>query len=72
MCLINKASNSIAYMCKNYYFQVLLREIGLLNAIPNTYQKVTDTLCNAVQQRSNTLDSYFGVKPYYEELNCFP
>ena len=31
MCPIDKAANSIAFICKKYLVQVLLKELGLLN-----------------------------------------
>ena len=37
MCLINKAANNIAFICKKYYVQVLRKELGLLNTTSNTY-----------------------------------
>ena len=44
MCPIDKAANNIAFICKKYYIQVLLKELGLLNITLNTYQQVNDTL----------------------------
>ena len=43
MCPIDKAASNIAFICKKYYVQVLLAELGLLNTISNTYQQVNDT-----------------------------
>ena len=37
MCPIDKAATNIAFICKKYYVQVLLKELGLLNATSNTY-----------------------------------
>ena len=31
MCPIDRAANNIAFICKKYYVQVLLKEFGLLN-----------------------------------------
>ena len=59
-------------MCKKYYFQVLLKELGLLHATSNTYQQVSDTLHNILQQQNNTCDSVFGLKNNDEEFNCLP
>ena len=36
MCRIEKAANNIAFACKKYYVQVLLKELGLLNTTSNT------------------------------------
>ena len=37
MCPIEKAANNIAFACKKYYDQVLLKELDLLNTTSNTY-----------------------------------
>ena len=38
MCPIDKAANNIAFICKKYFAQVPLKELGLLNTTSNTYQ----------------------------------
>ena len=43
---IDKAANNIAFICKKYYVQVLLKELRLLNTTSNTHQKVNNTLHN--------------------------
>ena len=40
ICLIDKAANNIPFICKKYYVQVFLKELGLLNTTSNTYQHV--------------------------------
>ena len=50
----DKAANNIAFVCKKYYVQVLLKELGLLNTTSNTYQQVNHTLHNIFQQQNNT------------------
>ena len=72
MCPIDKAANKIAFICKKYYVQVLIKELGLLSATSNTYQQKNDTLHNILQQQNNTLDSVFGLKNNDEEFNCLP
>ena len=69
---IVKAANNIAFICKKYYVQVLLKELGLLNTRSNTYQQVNETYYNIFQQHENTLDSAFGLKNNDEEFNCLP
>ena len=69
---IHKAANNIAFICKKYYVQVLLKESGLLNTTSNIYQQVNDTAHNVLQQQNNTLDSVFGLKNSNEEYKCFP
>ena len=72
MCPIEKPANNIAFICKKYYVQVLIKELGLLSATSNTYQQVNDTLHNILQQQNNTLDSVFGLKKNGEKFNCLP
>ena len=72
MCPIDKAANNIAFICKKYYVQVLLKELGLLSATSNTYQQVNETLHNILQQQNNTLDPVFGLKNNDKEFNCLP
>ena len=72
MCPIDKAANNIAFICKKYYVQVLLKELGSLSATSNTYQQVKDTLHYILQQQINTLDFVFGSKNNDEEFNCLP
>ena len=59
MCPIDKTANNIAFTCKKYYDQVLLKELSLLNTTSNIYQQVNDTLRNVLQQQNNILDSVF-------------
>ena len=51
MCPIDIAASNIAFICKKYYVQVLLKELGLLNTTSSTYQQVNDTLHNVLQQQ---------------------
>ena len=37
MCPTDKAANNIAFICKKYCVQVLLKELVLLNTKSNTY-----------------------------------
>ena len=69
---IDKDANNIVFICKKYYVEVLLKELGLLNTTSNTYQQVNDTLHNILQQQNNTLDSVFGLKNNDKEFNCLP
>ena len=57
ICSIDRAGNNIAFICNQYYVQVLLKELGLLNTTSNTYLEVNDTPHNVLQQQ-NTLDSF--------------
>ena len=40
---IDKASNNVAVICKRYYIEVLLKEIGILGSGSATYEKATKT-----------------------------
>ena len=62
MCPIDKAGNNIAFMCKKFYVQVLLKELGLLTTTSNTYQQLNDTLHNIIQQQNDPLGSVFRFK----------
>ena len=62
----------ITFICKKYYVQVLLKELGFLNTTSITYKQVNDTLLNVLQQQNDTLDSAFGLKNDDEEFNCLP
>ena len=72
MCTINKAANNIAFICRKYYVQLLLKEIGLLGATSKTYQQVNDTLHKILQQQNNTRDFVSGLKNSDGEFNCLP
>ena len=72
MCPIDKAANNIAFTCKKYYANVLLKKFGLSNTTPNIYKQVNGTLHNVCQQQNNTLDSVLGLQNIDEEFNCFP
>ena len=69
---IDKAANKIAFICKKYYAQVLLKQLGLLNTTSNTYQQVNDALHTILQQQNNTFDSVFGLKNNDKEFDCLP
>ena len=48
---IDKASNNIAFICKRFYAQVLLEELGLIGASTSTYTKIDDRLPNDIIQQ---------------------
>ena len=72
MCPIDEAANNIVFICKKYYVQVLLKELGLLITTSSTYQQLNDTLENVLQQQNNTLNSVFGLENNNEKFNCLP
>ena len=58
-CPIDKAANNIAFICKKYYVQDLLKGLGLLSTTSNTYHQANDTLPSILQQQNNTLEPVF-------------
>ena len=54
LCPTDKAANNITYIYKEYYVQVLLKELSLLNTTLSTYREVNDTLYNVLQQQNHT------------------
>ena len=72
MCPIDKAANNTAFICKRYYVEVILKELGLNSSQSNTYQHINDTLHKVLQQQNNTLESMFNLKNTDEEFNCLP
>ena len=71
-CPIDKAANSIGFIRKKYYIQVLLKKLGLLSTTSSTNQQVNNALHNIFQQQNNTLDSFFGLKNNDGEFNSLP
>ena len=71
MCPIDKAANNIAFICTEYYVQVLLKELSLLNTTSNVYQQVNDTY-NILQHQNITLDSLCTWNNNAGEFNCLP
>ena len=67
MCPIDKAANSITFICKKYYVQVLLKESGLLTTLSSTYQQ--DILQH---QNNTTLDPVFRLKNNDNKFYCLP
>ena len=51
MCPIDKAANSIAFICKNYYVQVLLKENRFIKDYIKHLSTMNDTLHNNLQQQ---------------------
>ena len=71
-CPIDKAANNIAFICKKYYVQDLLKGLGLLSTTSNTYHQANDTLPSILQQQNNTLEPVFRLKNNDEKFNCLP
>ena len=59
---IDKASNNVAFICKRYYAQVLLEELGLLGNPSPTYTKINQqTPDNIISQHTNELKDKFNI-----------
>ena len=46
---IDKASNNVAIVCKRYYAEVILKEIGIIGNTNNTYEKANKTKDEIIQ-----------------------
>ena len=59
---IDKASNNIAFICKRFYAQVLLEELGLMGSSSSTYTKIDDRLPkDIIQQHTAELKHKFNI-----------
>ena len=70
MCPIDKAAKNIGFICKKYFVQVILKQLGLLNTTSNNDSQVNDSVHNVLQQQNNTLDSAFRLENNDEEFKC--
>ena len=67
MCPVDKAANNTAFICKKYYHDIILKELGLiLNSSP-TYEVVDQSLTNILRQEKITLQKDFKIKCEDEE-----
>ena len=65
---IDKASNNIAFICKRFYAQVLLEELGLMGSSSSTYTKIDDRLPkDIIQQHTAELKRKVG-----EDMSILP
>ena len=59
---IDKASNNIAFVCKRFYAQVLLEELGLIGASTSTYTAINNcSTDDIVQQHTAELKQKFNI-----------
>ena len=59
---IDKAGNNIAFICKRFYAQVLLKELGLMGSSTSTYTKISQlTPDNIVTQHHTELKQKFNI-----------
>ena len=67
---IDKAANNIAIVCKRYYVEVILNEIGIIGAGNSTYSKVERTEQEIVDENVRESEAFgFGVT---DKEKCLP
>ena len=60
---VDKADSNVAFICKKYYVDVLLKELGLENEASNTYKLITNlSMLDVVKQHIQELNEMFGIK----------
>ena len=70
---IDKAANNVAFICKRYYVEVLLQELGLINVHSQTYKVINDvTIPEVINQQINELLTSFKIKVELEEMKVLP
>ena len=59
---IDKASNNVAFICKRFYAQVLLQELGLTGSSTSTYSKITNLApIDIITQHQTELKAKFNI-----------
>ena len=59
---IDKAANNVAFICKRFYAEVLLKELGILGTSTSTYTKIEDkTPDEIVTQHQSELKNQFNI-----------
>lgn len=59
---IDKAANNVAFICKRFYAQVLLQELGLTGPSTSTYTKITHlTPTDIITQHQKELKTKFNI-----------
>ena len=72
MCPIDKAANNTAFICKKYYVEVILKELGLISIPSNTYEVINNSVSDIIDQQKDTLNKVFHLKNEAKEFNCLP
>ena len=72
MCPIDKAANNTAFICKKYYVDVILKELGLIDTVSNTYNLTDKPVSNIVSEQNRILLNDFKIKNEDQEFNCLP
>ena len=59
---VDKASNNVAFICKQFYAKVLMNELGLMDQESSTYTHVTnETIDNIINRHSVELKNKFNI-----------
>ena len=59
---IDKAANNIAFICKRFYAQVLLNELGLIGSTTSTYSKIDHlTPADIISQHEREIKDSFNI-----------
>ena len=59
---IDKAANNVAFVCKRFYAQVLLKELGLIGSSTSTYTKIDQlTPADIIAQHQTELKDKFNI-----------
>jgi len=68
----DKAGNNIIFVCKYYYVQTLMRELGLESSstINSTYEAQTITADEVIRTHATTLDELFNITLHQKRTLC--
>ena len=69
---IDKAANNTAFICKKYYVDVILKELGIASIPSNTYKIINKPVSDILDEQKNVLKNVFNIKNKDEEDNCLP
>ena len=60
---IDKADSNVAFICKRYYVEVLVKELGLAHVHSNTYEPIFNVdLSGIVKQQVDEIHNVFGIR----------
>ena len=70
---IDKASNNIAFVCKRFYAEVLLKELGLIGSATSTYTKLDEhSPEDIIKQHVSDLKQKFGITVEGDKMSTLP
>jgi hypothetical protein len=63
----DEASNNLAFVCKNYYYECLLNELGFTStSVTPTYTRINLTRDEILQNHLSVLDTFKIPKNHYQ------